>query len=148
MNPREYLDLADFLIGRSESASDEARFRTSISRSYYAIYSATIELIEGIGFKLRRDPGGHQKAIHFLANSGVPEAQELGRILDTLRDERNAADYDMSVRGIDRRAAVRAVVQGRRGLELIVAFDRQRLESGIVAYLTKTNQLGIYRKTK
>lgn len=97
---KHYLDLANEL---AKSTSDEAKFRASISRAYYAAYcNARNYMIE----KDRNQFPPNIKSKHqYLAqyykgdlDESKPDTfgtrEKIGKYLDSMHQDRNAVDYD------------------------------------------------------
>jgi hypothetical protein len=91
------VDPIDFLMVTAQNlkdAEDEADTRTSISRSYYALYNEIRNKLEIKG------------SIHFIENHGVyniffgsgfpDEVKDIGTNLSSLYAFRRKADYDMN----------------------------------------------------
>jgi hypothetical protein len=74
MDARDFLVLAD----RLKDSQNEAERRTSVGRSYYALFNVVL----GVSYltKVKHRPSG-----------------SVGLALHSLRTERNRADYDMSI---------------------------------------------------
>jgi uncharacterized protein (UPF0332 family) len=90
MNWRDFLSLAAQLA----AGNNEADWRTSISRAYYAAFHVARRLVSDLGFTVPRADRAHQYLVFRLSNSGEPAVQQTGRDLETLRRLRNRADYD------------------------------------------------------
>lgn len=90
---REFLDSAKTLA-QSQKPCD---LRSAVSRAYYASYHASLEMLQESGVRF---PSGtslaHTKMPQCLENTNADVATKVGRQLRSLRDDRNAADYDMS----------------------------------------------------
>lgn len=91
MEGKEFLELAKKL----QSSDDEAARRTSVSRSYYAIFNHVKDFLNTNGIKLPQAAQAHEKAHQYLSNSGIDEAVDLADDLDNLRKNRNDADYEL-----------------------------------------------------
>ncbi len=93
-DPHHFLDLATNLIGDTEY-NVEARYRTSISRAYYAAHLISKEKLEEIGitFPVKQDKAEiHRMVIVSLKNKN----KVVGDMLWDLRRKRNEADYDLN----------------------------------------------------
>lgn len=97
MNPIDFLRLANRL---HTSTPGEAELRTSISRSYYATFHLLNQSLSAQGVVFARRGDDHGLLIHYLAHSGDPKTQKIGRNLGHLRSARGRADYDLG-RSID-----------------------------------------------
>jgi hypothetical protein len=94
------VDPADFLIVARNfyNSGSEAERRTAISRSYYALFNMLREKLLSVGVKLDRTADDHQLIAYYLTNCRpASPATGVGVALNSLRTDRNIADYDMSV---------------------------------------------------
>lgn len=91
MEAKDFLELAK----RLQNSDDEASRRTSVSRSYYAIFNHVKDFLKSSGIKLPSAAEAHEKAQQYLSNSGIDEAVDLADDLDNLRKNRNDADYEL-----------------------------------------------------
>lgn len=98
-NWEEFLGLAVQLSGQNISAgsipTSEARYRTAISRAYYAAHHAAQKELLRLkpGFKPSRKPSIHQAVIREFKSGPTKNWVNVGDTLDTLRKSRNKADY-------------------------------------------------------
>jgi len=93
-DPQHFFDLATNLIGDTEY-NVEARYRTSISRAYYAAHLISKEKLEEIGitFPVKQD----KAEIHKMVIVSLKKKNEIvGDMLWDLRRKRNDADYDLN----------------------------------------------------
>ena len=96
-----YLDLARNLVGETDiKPSDEAKARTSISRSYYCIYHAAREYLKeegdtNIGQKME---DSHIYVIEQLRNRPERKLSQIGNNLYRLKDDRVRADYEGDIK--------------------------------------------------
>jgi uncharacterized protein (UPF0332 family) len=93
MTGQDFLTVANQLAG----GSTEAEWRSAISRAYYAAYHVARELMEVLGFTVPRAERAHVYLSRRLANCGHPRTCEAGSDLNSLRGDRNQADYDLHV---------------------------------------------------
>ena len=92
MDPREFLTLARQLA----LASNEAAWRSAVSRAYYAAFHVAKQLLEDLGFAVPRADRAHGHVWLRLSNCGDLEVQDTGTDLNELRSDRNMADYDLA----------------------------------------------------
>jgi len=94
-----YLDVAQELTEQAEDAPpelQEAKYRAAISRTYYAVFGRArhhLRYIDG-----RKEPGylnPHNHVTNTFIDDPDPNRQRIGRHLSRMRDDRNAADYDI-----------------------------------------------------
>ncbi len=91
MNAREFLDVADELI----AGLSEGRWRSAVSRAYYALFHVARLLLGGCGFAVPQSDRAHIYLSRRLMNSGHPDITQVGMWLDDLRGIRNVADYEL-----------------------------------------------------
>jgi uncharacterized protein (UPF0332 family) len=112
---REYLTLAEALIqARTRFAPAEARYRTAISRAYYAAYCAArnhAALYEGYTpITAGRD---HARVAEHYRTGRTPAHHRIAHALRRLLDDRHRADYENDIID-DVRSIARAAVQDAR----------------------------------
>lgn len=91
-DPQDFLIIARLLI--DEEKYEEARYRTAISRAYYAAHLICKKRLEEIGIKfpVEKDTNRgiiHQRVIDYFTERDNP----IGGWLLNLRKNRNNADY-------------------------------------------------------
>lgn len=141
MLPWEFLETAADL----SSGVREADWRTSIGRSYYALFLALREaLLAGIPRRLLSSGGGrrlgHDFLVRCLKNCGDSDVNEIGDILFDLKIKRHDADYDLAVR-IDRQAATHALGDAKRLAEHVDRVGAARI-AGHVSRLLEVSPYG------
>jgi uncharacterized protein (UPF0332 family) len=82
-------------------ASDEAKWRTAVSRAYYAAFCEARGYLTRVeGLAVPEGPEAHQFVIDVFANKSSTGLRRISSRLDGLRDDRNKADYDDWVSGL------------------------------------------------
>ena len=91
------MDGKDFLkIAQTFQASEiEAERRTSIGRSYYALFNAMVQTLQAQQIQFAGDVADHALLTKYLKSSGDNIAYKIGDTLTALRKDRNNADYGM-----------------------------------------------------
>lgn len=84
---KKFIEFAEEL---HQQKSEEA-FRTAISRAYYSVF-CTLRNLKGFEKYTKSDV--HSKVIGTLRTSQDKDEQWIGKTLDSLRKERNLADYN------------------------------------------------------
>ncbi len=135
IGPADLLQLAERWI----EAPIEAEWRSAVSRAYYAAFHEARRRLRQLGFEVPRGEGAHAYLSLRLSNCGTPPLQDAGYTLNSLRRERNRADYDIDrvMRQSDGRvqvAAARSTVD-TLAVALPVA-DRNSLVDAIRRYET------------
>lgn len=93
----EYLQLAEDLHERNSDALREASERTAISRAYYAAFHEALRCAPNRVRNARRDQ--HRTLIDHYKQAPTQTERAVGRQLERLRDNRNAADYEDRIGG-------------------------------------------------
>lgn len=120
MNERDFLQVAALLAAEQT----EADWRSSVSRTYYAVFHVARRLLIDLGFAVPRDEKAHIFLYRRLNNSAHPQVAAAGRELGTLRDHRNRCDYDLYL-SIPQRLAAGELQAARNTIQIL---DAARLE--------------------
>ena len=102
MQPLDFLQTAECLLLTGQREPD---WRTTVSRSYYALYwMISQELLSTIPLLLlqsaslcRKDHVLHEKLPQALISSSDPRIREFGALLENLRIDRIKSDYKLSL---------------------------------------------------
>jgi uncharacterized protein (UPF0332 family) len=133
MTGRGFLTLA----ARLTSGTEEADWRTAVSRAYYAAFHAARSLLTDLGFTVPREERAHKYLSFRLTNAQVGRSARVGLDLDNLRTERNRADYDLGD-PFDAAAALQHVRTAEQVLQALAALgqepDRSALTDAIKTY--------------
>ncbi|MGA2916771.1 MAG: hypothetical protein ABSE89_12175 [Sedimentisphaerales bacterium] len=92
MEPRAFLKLAKQLLVQDE---DEAALRSSVSRSYYALFNLMAKFVVDNIERLPKIATDHETIRRYFNNCMMPEVKELASNLNDLRGDRNDSDYDL-----------------------------------------------------
>ena len=87
----DFLVLAESWINNAT----EADWRSAVSRAYYGAFHAARRLMHDLGFAVPRADRAHAYLWLRLSNCGVAAVSRAGADLNTLRSDRNRADYDI-----------------------------------------------------
>jgi len=90
-DPRCFLNLATNLI-IDNNYNGEARFRTSISRAYYAAHLFSRKKLELIGCTISKKNTAHKEVIEHMKKKNPL----VGDMLFKLKRKRQNADYDLT----------------------------------------------------
>lgn len=134
MDPIDFFKVANQLSGLSEEAS----WRTSIGRSYYALFNFIKDELKNIGVGVSEGPNGHGEVKIFLSNSGIQEAEKLGSQIGDLHSARRMSDYAME-KVITQKTAI---LNYSKAIFIKAEFDKLNkglLATGINNYKAKTN---------
>jgi uncharacterized protein (UPF0332 family) len=102
----------------------EAEWRSAVSRAYYGAFHAARRLMHDLGFVVPRAERAHAYLWLRLSNCGEAAVVRAGAELNSLRSDRNRADYDVE-RTIHQADALLQVQTARRILQVL---DSARIE--------------------
>lgn len=117
---KDFLKLADIWI----RGGTEAEWRSAVSRAYYAVFHEARRLLRDLKFRVPRADVAHAYLWMRLANCGNAALQMAGNDLNTLRRERNRADYDVEL-AFDQTQARLQIQAARR---IVQTLDTARAE--------------------
>ncbi len=110
MNPLDFLIVAR----RLSSSAKESDARTSIGRTYYALFNHLKIKIEPIK-EVPVSSEAHQALVRYLLKSNNKTLSSVGQCLNDLRKNRNDADYKMAL-VLDKTKSELAVERADRAL--------------------------------
>ena len=140
MEPKAFLDLAANL----KDGRNEASWRTSVSRSYYALFNRIAQFINNNIVALSNSAEDHKKIYFYLNYCGVETVQAIAKSLNSLRVNRNDADYRLDLDRFDENCANTAFIQARIAMQDFEnavgnAQGRKTIIDGINSYKRRTN---------
>jgi uncharacterized protein (UPF0332 family) len=127
MNGRDFLNLANALAG----GSTEAEWRSAVSRAYYAAFHVARDLLLACGFLAPRGDQAHGYLWLRLSNASDPDVENAGRDLQTLRRDRNRADYDLA-RPLDQGTAVAQVQAAQDIVRVLEGAGKEPIRTRII----------------
>jgi uncharacterized protein (UPF0332 family) len=137
MDPSEFLELAI----RLSAGSREADLRTSVSRAHYGAFHVALAFVEGLGVRLPKTAAAHDKLRHCLLNSDHAASRLAGSILESLRSERNEADYHLrSPRFANRKYTLVQLELARKVADAVAACDHEPVKSRLAVAIRKYAQ--------
>ncbi|MBI5208125.1 MAG: HEPN domain-containing protein [Candidatus Firestonebacteria bacterium] len=95
-NWQEYITLANNLIKNPCSGNEESYYRSAISRAYYGVFGIAKMFVIKSGVSLPPQ-NTHQFLINNYKNSSDSVRKKIGKNLDSLRRDRNKADYEDNI---------------------------------------------------
>ena len=102
------------------AGTEEADLRSAVSRAYYGAFHLAYDLVDECGIQLPASAEAHRKLRYCLDASDDPNARMASKHLDTLRSERNAADYDLRDSEPFTRASVAVQIKAALDVEALV----------------------------
>lgn len=98
----QYFILAQELVGRQATSSDEAKKRSAISRAYYAVLlQARAKISKRSGDNYPRG-GTHAWTVKKYKKDPAADAKHIGSRLKRLKKRRERADYEDMVPNLDK----------------------------------------------
>lgn len=99
-NWADYLSLAEDLAGKTATPSQDAKFRCSISRAYYAAFCSARNRLRGKGHQIPETAKAHLRVREVFRNRRDSLSKQTASDLDRLRKDRNDADYKDQFPGV------------------------------------------------
>jgi uncharacterized protein (UPF0332 family) len=122
----EYYLFAGELLSQADSSSyKEAMLRSAVSRAYYAAFHRACDYLRALNiYPTRQQFEGSRRETHrfiisiFLNNPDHPEWDEIGQMLETLKNLRQKADYIKSVEKhmFRKTGVVEEIISGAKGI--------------------------------
>jgi hypothetical protein len=143
IQPHDLMTLAE----RLASTRQEPEGRAAVSRAYYsAFHTARLLVEQGCGVVLPKGPEAHKKLQLCLQESKQERLAEVGNRLESLREERNGADYKLADSKFSKPANVQLqLILAKEIIAELNAANNQILDfrANIQAYASGTLKLGI-----
>lgn len=144
ISPQDLMALAE----RLASIGTEVEGRAAVGRAYYGAFHQARSLLEydcGVAFQ-RSDAGIHKKVCQCLEQSTSSELKDIAKRLDTLRAERNHADYDLADSRFAKKSNVQAQLTIAKAIvdETIAALARvAEFKTAVRQYASGVLKLGL-----
>ncbi|MGB7581325.1 MAG: hypothetical protein WBL85_02610 [Sedimentisphaerales bacterium] len=141
MEPQAFLDLAANL----KDGKNEASWRTSVSRSYYALLNITAQFVKPhFPRNFSGEAKDHDTVHKYLHNCGIEAVEDVASDLRDLRIERNAADYDLELDRFEGNHASLMYLKAKFAMQAFGratrnADGRKAIIDGINSYKQRTN---------
>ena len=137
MDPADFISLAL----RLSNGAQESELRTAISRAYYGAFHAARKLVEECGVRFpRKELLGadiHRKVRFCLARAGEEDIAFIVNRLDSLREQRNEADYDLASDKFSTAHSNNVKTNVRNAMQVVDALQRCRTEPAFHALREK-----------
>lgn len=144
MDGKRFLGTARFLRNKG---SNEAAYRSAVSRAYYACFIAIRDLaFRACGSEYRSKAGlkkeqniGHLPLQRYLKNGTMESVKQLGEDLAALHGSRIDADYNMK-QTITNEDALCAIEEAEALLKLLYKTPEQEIGNAINNYIRATSR--------
>ena len=80
-------------LSEDSNYEDESKYRTSISRAYYAAFLVARRYLESSGYIFPPESNVHRKVIDYMKDKN----SFISNLLFKLRNRRNDADYNLNI---------------------------------------------------
>ncbi|KPJ64922.1 hypothetical protein AMJ44_11920 [candidate division WOR-1 bacterium DG_54_3] len=95
-----YLDLAEELAGKAVLSSQEARFRSAVSRAYYGVFCLARNHLKKQGCPIPETGEAHKIVPKIFRDKKDRLCKRISSHLDRLRRDRRDADYEDQFPGV------------------------------------------------
>ena len=127
MDPLDFLKVARNL----HESEDESERRTSIGRSYFALFNYVRQTVESVR-NVPKDEDAHRVVPDYLDKTRNKDLKSIGQTLRFLRKSRNTADYELMA-AIEPAVSRVALARATRAVE---SFKRLRSRAvGMLRYV-------------
>ncbi|MCR4316616.1 MAG: HEPN domain-containing protein [Planctomycetes bacterium] len=140
MDPDIFIETAKLLL---RSGTNEADFRSVISRAYYACFlylreiafsSCRTKAMNAAGIYKSSDIG-HKSLAAFFSNAPENSLSQLARDLKDLQKTRNLADYELKRSGFNKKLASDVLDDAVAFLESLRKLDREKFGAAMESYI-------------
>jgi uncharacterized protein (UPF0332 family) len=144
-NPEDFLSLANEIF--NGTGYENARYRTTVSRAYYAAHLISKKIFEEMGKKFEiknpKDEGiVHQMVIYALIRVNEPTAI----VLKNLRKIRNKADYDLDY-NFKKKDVIMLIGQAKDVINVMTNYKMERIEKDLGRKLTNLEYENLVNRT-
>jgi len=129
MDPIDFIKTANSL----KNSREEADRRSSISRAYYAVFNYIRFYLEAQGVNVPRS-SAHDKIQKYLKNSGLQIAEDIGKRVDELEDDRVEADYHLNLDGPNSNHCNLTILKAQQVIKDFDSYKGTALINGIRQY--------------
>jgi uncharacterized protein (UPF0332 family) len=138
MRPHDFWRLADRLTAHEKNPEG---FRSAISRAYYAAFLTAVDFLAAMNISLLGGAGVHIELLNVLGNTGDAALLLARDSLDTLRKQRNRADYDLTDVTVETEA--NAMIRVKEAFNVIAELNRCRLDKPRFAAVTTATRIWV-----
>lgn len=140
MTPDDFISVAGRLAATANS--EEAVYRTAVSRAYYGAFHLAASLLKDLGFSAPRTANVHVFVQHCLNGSGQSSACIAASLLGDLHAARIRADYQLDRTTVGTHAVAMLCVEMAHEIRtaLLECWEtptREHVRTGIAAYLDR-----------
>lgn len=102
MDAKDFLTIAKKLI----KYNTEANWRTSIGRSYYAVFNYLKQECQALSLNIPKGAAGHGQLKNYFYNCAIDEGVDIGSKIGDLHSQRIIADYELGEKVEQKTAAL------------------------------------------
>jgi uncharacterized protein (UPF0332 family) len=138
MRPHDFWRLAERLTVNEKNPEG---FRSAISRAYYAAFLTAVDFLAAMNISLLGGLGVHTELLNILGNTGDAALLLARDALDTLRKQRNKADYDLTNTKVE--TETNAMNRLKSAFKVIAELNRCRLDTPRFAAVSTATRLWV-----
>ena len=124
MRPHDFWRLADRLIANEKNPEG---FRSALSRAYYSAFLTAVDFLDAMKIALLGVASVHVELLNILGNTGDAALTSARDKLARLRDDRNAADYDLADKSVEGESNAQSRLAD--AFDVIAELNRCRLDA-------------------
>jgi uncharacterized protein (UPF0332 family) len=138
MRAHDFWRLAERLIANEKNPEG---FRSAVSRAYYASFLTAVDFLAAMNISLLGGSGVHTELLNILGNTSDAALSLTRDSLDTLRNQRNKADYDLLNTTVETEA--NALIRLKGAFNVIAELNRCRLDTPRFAAVSAATRIWV-----
>lgn len=144
-NPEDFLSLANEIFNGIDY--ENARYRTAVSRAYYAAHLISRKIFEEMGKKFEIEDPKDKGIIHKMVIDALIRVNEpTGVVLRNLRKIRDKADYDLDY-NFKKKVVITLIGQAKDVINVMINYKMERVEKDLGRKLTSSEYENLVNKT-
>lgn len=144
-DPEYFLSLAKDMVGDLDYDED-ARYRTAVSRAYYAAHLISRKIFEEMGVKFPIDPENEGKIHTMVIDALIKVNEPTSVVLKKLRKIRNKADYDLDY-NFKKYGVETLIGQAKDVINVMTIYKTERIEKGLGRKLSDSEYKNLVKKS-
>jgi len=130
MDGQDFLRIAKKLL----KYNTEANWRTSIGRSYYAIFNYLKQECQALHLRISEGPAGHGELKNYLHNCAIDEGIDIGSKIGDLYSQRIIADYKLNEK-VEAKTAILMFEKAQDITKRFPLIDKTSFKTGVENYI-------------
>ena len=129
MDAKDFLKIAKKLL----RYNNEANWRTSIGRSYYAIFNYLKQECLSLSLSIPKGSAGHGQLKNYFQGCGIDEGVDIGSKIGDLYSQRIISDYELNDK-VEQKTAVLMFEKAQDIVRRFPAIDKPTFKAGVEKY--------------